>query len=113
MTDAEKYLPAVFENFVWFSDQDLQAAVHQAVPLFKGELPTSGSMSDDVSAALSKFLASKGLPSEISCTMSAIFGGPPTGYKFKVADANLKVRDVTLVGATHMDTEQLAKAVRL
>ena len=72
--------------------------MHQAVPLFNGGIPSSGSMSDDVSAALGKFLASKGLPSEISCTMSAIFGGPPTGYKFKVADANLKVRDVTLVG---------------
>ena len=64
VADAEKYLPAVFENFVWFSDQELQEAVHQAVPLFHGELPTSGNMSDDVSAALSKFLASKGLPSE-------------------------------------------------
>lgn len=111
VTDAEKYLPAVFENLVWFSDQELQAAVHQAVPLFKGELPTSGSMSDDVSAALTKFLASKRLPSEISYMMSATFGGLPTGYKFKVASANLKVRDVVLIGAAHMAPEQLAKAV--
>jgi len=111
VTDAEKYLPAVFENFVWFSDQELQAAVHQAVPLFKGELPSSGSMSDDVSVALAKFLASKGLPSEISYIMSANFGGPPTAYKFKVAGANLKIRDVVLTGATHMAPEQLAKAV--
>jgi len=111
VTDAEKYLPAVFENFVWFSDQELREAVHQTVPLFKGELPTSGSMSDDVSAALTKFLASKGLPSEISYMMSATFGGLPTGYKFKVANANLKVRDVALIGAAHMAPEQLAKAV--
>jgi outer membrane protein assembly factor BamA len=111
VTDAEKYLPAVFENFVWFSDQDLREAVHQAVPLFKGELPISGGMSDDVSAALGKFLASKGLPSEISYIMSANFGGPPTGYKFKVMNVNLKVRDVALVGAAHMDAGQLAKAV--
>jgi len=111
VTDAEKYLPAVFENFVWFSDQELQAAVHQAVPLFQGELPTNGSMSDDVSAALAKFLASKGLPSEISYIMSANFGGPPTAYKFKVAGANLKIRDVVLTNATHLAPEQLAKAV--
>jgi len=111
VTDAEKYLPAVFENFVWFSDQELQAAVHQAVPLFKGELPSSGSMSDDVSVALAKFLASKGLPSEISYMMSANFGGPPTAYKFKVAGANLKIRDVVLTNATHLAPEQLAKAV--
>ncbi len=111
VTDAEKYLPAVFENFVWFSDQELQAAVHQAVPLFQGELPSSGSMSDDVSVALAKFLASKGLPSEISYIMSANFGGPPTAYKFKVAGANLKIRDVVLTNATHLAPEQLAKAV--
>ena len=111
VTDAEKYLPAVFENFVWFSDQELQAAVHQAVPLFKGELPSSGSMADDVSVVLAKFLASKGLPSEISYIMSANFGGPPTAYKFKVAGANLKIRDVVLTNATHLAPEQLAKAV--
>lgn len=108
---AEKYLPAEFENFVWFSEQDLQNALHAAVPLFKGDIPGSGSMSDDVSAALSKFLASKGLPSEISYIMSANFGGPPTAYKFKVAGANLKVREVELAGAAHMSPDQLAKAV--
>jgi outer membrane protein assembly factor BamA len=111
VTDAEKYLPAVFENFVWFSDQDLQDALHQAVPLFKGNIPNSGTMSDDVSAALRKFLAAKGLPSEISYIMSATFGGLPTAYKFKVADANLKISDVMLIGAARMTPEQLAKAV--
>jgi outer membrane protein assembly factor BamA len=111
VTDAEKYLPAMFENFVWFSDQDLQDALHQAVPLFKGNIPNSGTMSDDVSAALRKFLAAKGLPSEISYIMSATFGGLPTAYKFKVADANLKISDVMLIGAARMTPEQLAKAV--
>jgi outer membrane protein insertion porin family len=111
VADADKYLPAVFENFVWFSENELQEAVHQSVPLYRGELPTSGGMSDEVSAALSKFLASKGLPSEISYMLSASFGQLPTAYKFRVADANLKVRDVTLVGAAHMLPDPLAKAV--
>lgn len=111
VTDAEKYLPAVFENFVWFSDQDLREALHQAVPLFKGDIPNSGTMSDDISAALRKFLASKGLPSEISYIMSVTFGGAPTAYKFRVADANLKVLDVVLVDAAHIPPEQLATAV--
>jgi outer membrane protein assembly factor BamA len=109
--DAEKYLPAVFENIVWFNDQDLREALHQAVPLFNGDIPNSGTMCDDVSAALRKFLASKGLPSEISYIMSATFGGPPTAYKFRVADANLKVRDVVLLGVARMASDQLAKAI--
>jgi outer membrane protein insertion porin family len=111
VADAEKLLPAIFENFVWFSESELQEAVHQAVPLYRGEIPTTGSMSDEVSAALSKFLSGKGLPSEISYMLSAEFGQLPTAYKFRVADANLKVRDVTLAGATHMLPEQLANAV--
>lgn len=109
--DAEKYLPAEFENIIWISDQDLRETLHQAVPLFKGDIPNSGTMSDDVSAALRKFLASKGLPSEISYIMSATFGGAPTAYKFRVSDANLKVSDVRLIGAARMAPEQLAKAV--
>src|SRR5260221_6713418 len=68
-------------------------------------------MSDEVSAALSKFLASKGLPSQISYILSASFGQLPTAYKFRVADADLKVSEVILVGAAHMLPEALAEAV--
>ena len=109
--DAEKYLPAVFENFVWFSDQDLREALHQAVPLFKGDIPNSGTMSDDVSAALRKFLASKGLPSEDFLHHVGDLWRARTAYKFRVADANLKVRDVVLLGVARMAPDQLAKAV--
>jgi outer membrane protein assembly factor BamA len=111
VADAEKFLPAVFENFVWFSESALQEAVHEAVPLYHGQLPTSGNMSDEVSAALSTFLTSKGLPSEISYMLAAEFGQLPTAYKFKVANASLKIRDVTVLGAGHMLPEQLAKSV--
>jgi len=111
VTDADKLLPAVFENFVWFSERDLQDAVRQAVPLYTGELPMTGSMSDEISAALSKFLAGKGLPSEVSYSLAAEFGQPPTAYKFRVADANIKIRDVTVTGAVHILPDQLAKAV--
>ncbi|HEV7522867.1 MAG TPA: hypothetical protein VGP89_17325 [Candidatus Angelobacter sp.] len=111
VADAEKYLPAMFENFVWFDEKELQEAVHLQVPLYHGELPMSGSMSDEVSAALTKFLAAKGLPSQISYMLSANFGQLPTAYKFRVADADLKVRDVALVGAARMPLDVLAKAV--
>ncbi|HEY2393539.1 MAG TPA: POTRA domain-containing protein [Candidatus Angelobacter sp.] len=111
VADAEKFLPAVFENFVWFSESDLQQAVHQEIPLFNGQLPSSGGMSDEVSAALTKVLSAKGLPSEVSYILSADFGQQPTAYKFRVANANLQIHEVTLTGASHISPEQLAKAV--
>ena len=109
--DADKFLPAVFENLVWFSETELQSALHEAVPLYNGQLPTSGNMSDELSAALTKLLASKNLPSDVTYLLSADFGQLPTSYKFKVANANLKVSDITLAGATHMLPEQWTKAV--
>jgi len=61
---------------------------------------------------LSKFLASKeDCPVKFPTLCRRISEGLPTGYKFKVTNANIKVRDVALVGADRMDTEQLAKSV--
>src|ERR1700690_1788868 len=37
-----KLVPASFENFVWFTDAELLAALQQRVPLFKKLLPASG-----------------------------------------------------------------------
>ena len=111
VADAEKFLPAAFENFVWFNESELQEAVHQAVPLYNGQLPTSGNMSDEVSAALVKLLASKGLPSNVSYMLAAEFGQLPSVYKFKVANANVKIKDVSVSGAAHMLPELLAKSI--
>src|ERR1700756_1844598 len=61
VADAEKFLPAIFENFVWFSPEELQHAIHQSVPLYNGQVAVSGNMCDDVSAALTKFLTARGL----------------------------------------------------
>jgi outer membrane protein insertion porin family len=111
VADAEKFLPAAFENFVWFSDSELQEAVHQVVPLYNGQLPTSGNMSDEVNAALIKLLAARGLPSDVSYILAAEFGQLPSVYKFKIANANVKIQDVSVTGATHMLPELLAKSL--
>ena len=42
VTDADKFVPAHFADFVWFSDQELLQRIHERVPLFRGELPSSG-----------------------------------------------------------------------
>jgi outer membrane protein assembly factor BamA len=111
VADADKFLSAVFENFVWISEGDLQQAVHQAVPLYNGQLPSSGHMSDEVSAALTRFLEAKGLPSEVSYMLAGDFGQASSAYKFKVDNASLTIRDVTFTGATHALPEQVAKCV--
>ncbi|HKF24072.1 MAG TPA: POTRA domain-containing protein [Candidatus Angelobacter sp.] len=109
--DAEKFLPAAFENIIWLSDQDLQQQLHQSLPLYAGLVPLSGTMADDISAALTKLLTAKGLPSQVSYMVYADFGRPPSAYKFKVENAGLNVAEVRVSGAARMAPDLITKSL--
>ena len=55
-TDKSKLVPAHFENFVWFTDDELHDTLQRRVPLFKQLLPVAGNLSDHVSEALQALL---------------------------------------------------------
>jgi outer membrane protein assembly factor BamA len=109
--DAEKFLPAVFENLIWFSDADLQQALHEALPLFNGSLPLSGTLPDDLKVALNRLQAAKGLPAEVTYMLAGEIGQPPSVYRYKVENANLKIRDYRLSGIEHLPPGAAAQAL--
>src|SRR5271155_110416 len=55
VTDAAM-LPVTFDNFPWFSDQELANALKSSGILFNGSAPATGALADAMDAALSKFL---------------------------------------------------------
>jgi outer membrane protein insertion porin family len=65
VTDADKFVPARFTDFVWFSDDVLQRKLHEHIPLFKGELPISGRLPDQVSDVLQALLVELGVPGNV------------------------------------------------
>ncbi len=62
VTDADKFVPARFADFVWFTDEDLLHQLHQRIPLFKGELPLNGRLIDQVSDVLQALLVENAIP---------------------------------------------------
>ena len=56
VVDSDHFVPARFENFVWFSDQELIDKLRSRVPLFLGQLPLEGKLADQVSDALQTLL---------------------------------------------------------
>ena len=46
VTDADKFVPAHFADFVWFSDKELLQKLHERAPLFVRKLPASGRLPD-------------------------------------------------------------------
>jgi outer membrane protein assembly factor BamA len=111
VSDAAQFLSAAFDNFLWFSDSELQALVHQAVPLFDGSVAASGSMADDVRTAIANILAGRKLPAEVTYTLAAAMGHPPTACRFRVENAGLKVTAFHFSGATRVSTEALARSL--
>src|SRR5271165_1805919 len=65
VADADKFVPAHFEDFVWFSDAELKQRIQQYSPLFDGQLPISGRLADQVSDVLQAMLAENSVPGHV------------------------------------------------
>lgn len=62
-------VPVMFENFPWFTDQELSDEIRRAVPLFDGGAPRGGLLIDEITAALSAKLASRGIQARVEHTL--------------------------------------------
>jgi len=62
----DKLLPASFENFVWFTPDELTAGIHAHVPLYRGVASDAGTLPDDIQSALQQMLVAKGINATLS-----------------------------------------------
>lgn len=99
LADADKFLPATFEDFVWFSDDELPQKIREHVPLFNGELPISGRLPDEVSDVLQALLVQKGVPGHVNYLRAAGPSGLIETFNYTVTDVLIRVRNVEFTGA--------------
>jgi len=103
LADAEKskLVPARFENFVWFTDDELQIALQSRVPLFKQLLPLAGNLPDHVSEALQSILTEKHFPGRVDYLRAGdASGGAINGIDYRVDEVSIRIRDVEFPGAS-------------
>lgn len=62
-------VPVSFDNFVWFTDEELSAAIRETVPIYDGNSPREGALVDDMTAALTKLLADRGVAGSVTHTL--------------------------------------------
>ncbi len=112
VSDGKKLAPARFENFVWFSDRELQDELTARVPLFHGDLATAGTLEDDVRRALSAMLKEKDLPGTVR---GSLVGGEKEGIaavQFRIEGVNIRFRGFVFPGARGIDAASLQQAVK-
>ena len=112
ITDASRFLPCLYDNFVWFADADLTAAVRHEVPLYDGSVPVGGEMVTQVSTALEHFLQEHKKPGTVTATMTGTLGGPISGYTLQVTGVSMPVVAIDVSGGS-IGPEALSKATHL
>jgi outer membrane protein assembly factor BamA len=110
--DAEKFVPAIFDNLVWFSDQELFDQLHAQVPLFQGQLPVAGDLADQVSNALQGLLIARNVQGRVDYLRAAPEDGPIEAFVFSVTGPQIHIRDVAFAGVGESELSLLVAAAK-
>ncbi len=112
VTDVAKFIPVRFEDFVWFSDEELLKRIKESVPLFEGELPLFGKLADQVSDVLQAMLVERAIPGHVEYVRSGKGDSPGDAIIYKVANVVVQIRNVEFTGAPQADVPALKAAAQ-
>lgn len=110
LTDATKFVPARFEDFVWFSDEELLQRIKEHAPLFDGELPVFGRLADEVSDVLQAMLVENSIPGHVEYVRAGKQDGPVESINYRVNDVLIHIRKIEFTGAAADDLPALEAA---
>jgi outer membrane protein insertion porin family len=99
VTDADKFVPARFADFVWFSDEELLHKLHERIPLFNGELPTNGRMPDQISDVLQAMLVENGVPGHVEYQRTNGKDDRIESIVYNVAGVSIRIHGAEFPGA--------------
>ena len=99
VTDVDKFVPARFEDFVWFSDAELLKRIMEHSPMFDGELPLFGGLAAEVSDVLQAMLVENAIPGHVEYLRAAKPEGPVESINYHVTDVLIQVRHIEFAGA--------------
>jgi outer membrane protein assembly factor BamA len=87
-------MPVVFDNFPWFTDDELLAELKRTVPLFDGNAPRGGSTLDAMSAALENMIQARGAFAHVSHSLITSAVKDEEVQQFRVEGAEIKIQAI-------------------
>jgi outer membrane protein assembly factor BamA len=109
VTETKDVLPCIFDNFVWFSDADLDRELRRRVPLYTGESPVRGDTVDQIRGALQDLLRANGIAGDVS---ELPYGplGKLVGLLFHVDGISQPIKSIAFSGEAAVSDKQLLVA---
>ena len=108
--EASRNLPVVFENFVWFSEDEIARAIRQDVPFFDGTAPAAGSTTDKIAMALQRLLSQKKIDGRVEHMPYNDLAKGTQEILFTVQGVRIPVCSLHFPGATTISEADLIKA---
>ncbi len=99
LTENDKLTAILFDNFVWFSDEELLGLLRARLPLFEGRLPLGGNLSDQVADALNAILTERKITGQAEYIRSGAMNGPVDTYVYRVTLHPVIIRHIDFPGA--------------
>jgi outer membrane protein assembly factor BamA len=110
--EAKWGVPVVFDNFIWFTDDELAAAVRTVLPSFDGTAPDSGGVLDAITQALDKLLGGRKLPYSAEEISQTDFNGRNPLHIFTVKGLNLPVCSLRLEGNSVIKDNEIKEGTK-
>lgn len=104
-----RWIPVMFDNFAWFSDDEIAKTVRAEEPLFDGKAPASDEMINSIKRALERLLGSRGLPAEVEYVPSYEFSGEGREHIFRVIGARIPICGLRFPNAVAITESELVK----
>jgi outer membrane protein insertion porin family len=112
VAENDRLIPVVFDNLVWFSDDELLNMLRARVPLFAGRVPGEGHLTDQIADALGSILNERKIAGRVEYMASSKEDGPIEAYDYKLSMHAVVVRNMDFPGAAAEETTALQAAAK-
>jgi len=105
--------PVLFDNFVWFTDEELYIAIKREVPSFSGTAPDVGTMTDSIKLALQNLLNDKQIKGTVEyAAWQTGVNSAKQEHVFSVTGVPIPICKLNFPGARNVSEETLVKSSR-
>ena len=101
-----KSSPVVFDNFIWFSDEELTEAITREVPTFNGSAPDAGDTTEAIKKVLQNLLAERKLAGQVEYNLTE------NEHLFRVEGVPMKLCTLHFPGAQNVSEQRLIQETR-
>lgn len=109
--DNSQTLPVLFQNFVWFSRDELNTKLHERLPLYRENVPMAGGIHEQIKNTLQELIAAQGVQGQVGYQLhQAQVGAPISGISYKVEGTSVRVTSLAFDGVAPDNLSALQEA---